>query len=95
MAVAGPPSGGNDPQADANDWRRVAGWPYDLNRAGQVRSNLDTKSRTIATIPQRILKPIDDPVLGPCVRLWNGKGGNETVAVAELVRRVFGEGVPP
>jgi len=95
VAVAGrPPNGGEHP-ADPNVWRRVAGWPYDANRAGQVRSYHDRKARKIALTPQRILKPVEDPALGPCVTLWDGKGRSETVAVAEMVRRVFGEAAAP
>ncbi len=91
VAVAGPPPNGDGAPADPNAWRRVAGWPYDANRAGQVRSYHDRKARGIAPTPQRILQPVEDPALGPRVTLWDGKGGRETVAVAELVRRVFGE----
>ena len=64
---------------------------YDVNRAGTVRSYHATRGGGIAPTPQRILRPLEDPVLGPWVRLWDGKGRREVVAVAELVRMAFGD----
>lgn len=93
--VAGSSPNGDGEPAGPDAWRRVAGWPNDANRAGRVRSDHDTKARRIAPTPQRIVKPVDDPALGPCVTLRDGKGGSETVAVAALVRRVFGEAAAP
>ena len=90
ITAAGPPPHGLGGPPVENPWRRIPGWPYDLNRSGVVRSYHAAGGRGIAATPQRVLKPIDDPALGPCVRLCDGKGGNETVSVAELLRRVFG-----
>ena len=95
ISAAGPPPPGHGGLPEAGDWRRVEGWPYDVNRAGVVRSYHDMNTRTIAPTPRRILRTMQDPALGPWIMLCDGKGRREKVAVAELVRRVFGDASAP
>lgn len=75
VAAAGPPPNGFESPTDANVWRRVAGWPYDANRAGQVRSYHDTKARRIAPTPQRILKRSPTPYSARASRSGTARAG--------------------
>jgi hypothetical protein len=47
-----------DPLAPGTLFRPIPGWPnYDISPHGLVRSYYDLENRTIAKVPQRILKP--------------------------------------